>query len=106
MQESFVTLADLLVQELTMHTATASSFDEERRGWQGKLVELDTINRGRSEELQRRFVDLNEWQQRLESMSEGASSSTAGCTNDTVCCLTCVRIPSFFVDAVQLLRPR
>ena len=72
LQQAFLVVADALIEGTERQANAAMSHREEREAWESRLLELDTINRSHIEHLDRRFHDLNLWQQRVESLVTGA----------------------------------
>ena len=77
LQNNFVLLADSMIQELDRSRERSSQAVEERKQWEARLVELDTVNRSHIEHLDRKFHELNVWQQRVEGLAEGRSIPAA-----------------------------
>jgi hypothetical protein len=81
LQRGFMVLADTMIERLDRNIERESAFSEDKRRWEDRLVELDTVNRSHIEHLDRKFHELNLWQQRVESMAQGVySHSEASCT--------------------------
>jgi hypothetical protein len=71
LQNGFVVLADTMIQELDRSSELSSQAADDRKQWEARLVELDTVNRSHIEHLDRKFHELNLWQQRVEGLAQG-----------------------------------
>ena len=67
-------LAETVMTELDRRTdgAARAEQQQERHRWEARLTELDTVNAAHVEHLDRKFHDLNAWQQRMEGLIQSA----------------------------------
>ena len=100
LQQGFMVLADTIIDHLAQSRDSSTVHAQDRSSWEERLLELDTVNRSHIEHLDRKFHELNVWQQRVESMAQGVQPACivcpeSACVGHTViillssgCCLT------------------